>query len=347
MVACFVIAAVRRMTRTVVEVCAARLTAQPRQCRRFSTPSASHDTGGSSTRIEAQSNSVSRAQIIRRARPRFRSARSMREVGGTRVRLGNAGPMSSSRPYDRPYGGGIRSAVRSTDLRLERHIVWRMGEQLLDFGVHGRPVLLQRHAVIATPVADRAGDVGLCPHGIHGDQSTLQIEMLQQQRNRGDLVGFLLGRLLPEHDPLPCRPGGHEAQGVSALSPVVAALAGLAVALTAVLQLSKQVRHNTLARREPLPSQRLHQVRQAGRDMRKAEQLVAGDLHQKGRLGRVRRGMPIPRQRVTVTENSSVSNVLTASRQRWGRLRLSVGRRSTVSKSARQATRSKPSSIST
>ena len=44
----------------------------------------------------------------------------------------------------------------------------------------------------------------------------LQIEMLQQQGNGGDLVGFLLGRLLPEHDPLPRRPGGDEMQGVAA-----------------------------------------------------------------------------------------------------------------------------------
>jgi hypothetical protein len=34
--------------------------------------------------------------------------------------------------------------------------------------------------------------------------------MLQQQRNGGDLVGLLLGRLLPEHDPLPRRPGGEQ-----------------------------------------------------------------------------------------------------------------------------------------
>jgi hypothetical protein len=31
--------------------------------------------------------------------------------------------------------------------------------------------------------------------------------MPQQHRNGGDLVGFLLGRLLAEHDPLPRRPG--------------------------------------------------------------------------------------------------------------------------------------------
>jgi hypothetical protein len=47
---------------------------------------------------------------------------------------------------------------------------------------------------------------------------------------------------------------------------VIAALAGLAVALAAVLQVSQQVRHNTLARREPLRSQRLHQVTQAAAD---------------------------------------------------------------------------------
>ena len=47
---------------------------------------------------------------------------------------------------------------------------------------------------------------------------------------------------------------------------MVAALAGLAVALAAVLQISQQVRHNTLARREPLRRQRLHQVTQAAAD---------------------------------------------------------------------------------
>ena len=90
---------------------------------------------------------------------------------------------------------------------FERHIVWRIVEQLLDIGIHGGPVLLQRHAVIAAAVTDRAGDVGLRPHRIHGDQRAVQVEVLQQQGNGGDLVGFLLGRLLAEHDPLPRCPG--------------------------------------------------------------------------------------------------------------------------------------------
>ena len=53
--------------------------------------------------------------------------------------------------------------------------------------------------------------------------------MLQQQRDGGDLVGFLLGRLLSEHDPLPRRPGRDEVQRVTAFAPVVAAPRGLAV----------------------------------------------------------------------------------------------------------------------
>ena len=57
-------------------------------------------------------NTVSRARSCRFARPRSRSGRSWRGPG-TRARQGNAGPTSSSRPYDRPYGGGFRSALPS------------------------------------------------------------------------------------------------------------------------------------------------------------------------------------------------------------------------------------------
>jgi hypothetical protein len=99
---------------------------------------------------------------------------------------------------DRVPTGSIRPPVRVHRLgRFEHHVVGRFVEQLLDISVHSGPVLLQRHAIMATAVTDRTDDVRLRPHGIHRDQSAFQIEVLQQQRDGGDLVGFLLGCLYP------------------------------------------------------------------------------------------------------------------------------------------------------
>ena len=46
-----------------------------------------------------------------------------------------------------PSSGEVRRLMR-----FEHHIVGRIIEQLLDIGIHGGPVLLQRHAIIAAAV---------------------------------------------------------------------------------------------------------------------------------------------------------------------------------------------------
>src|SRR5882757_3136513 len=53
--------------------------------------------------------------------------------------------------------------------------------------------------------------------------------MLQQQWHGGDFVGFLLGRLLPEYNSLPRRPGGNQMQGIAAPPPVMAAPRGFPI----------------------------------------------------------------------------------------------------------------------
>jgi len=47
-------------------------------------------------------------------------------------------------------------------------------------------------------------DVRLGPHRVHRDQRAFQIEMFEQQRDRGDFIRFLFGRLLAQYDSLPC-----------------------------------------------------------------------------------------------------------------------------------------------
>ena len=78
------------------------------------------------------------------------------------------------------------------------------------------------NAPLAT-IKNRLGDLCLSSHRIDRHQGTLQVEVLQQQRNGGDLVGFLLARLLPQHDPLSGGPGGNHMQGLAPPGVVVAA----------------------------------------------------------------------------------------------------------------------------
>ena len=72
-------------------------------------------------------------------------------------------------------------------------------------------------------------DVRLGPHRVHGDQRAFQIEMFEQQRDRGDFIRFLFGRLLAQYDALPRCPGGDEVQRVAALPSVMTAPGGLSI----------------------------------------------------------------------------------------------------------------------
>jgi len=77
--------------------------------------------------------------------------------------------------------------------------------------------------------ADGPGDLRLGAHRVDRDDGAVQVEFLQQQRDGGDLVGFLLARLLAQHQSLAGRPGGDQMQRLASLAAVMGAPRGLAV----------------------------------------------------------------------------------------------------------------------
>jgi len=57
-------------------------------------------------------------------------------------------------------------------------------------------VVLHGEQVVGASVQDGGGDLSLTAHGIDGDQGAVQFETLEQERDRGDLVGLGVGGLL-------------------------------------------------------------------------------------------------------------------------------------------------------
>ena len=80
-----------------------------------------------------------------------------------------------------------------------------------------RPVVLQREKIIGLLVADLLGDLGLAADGVVGDERAGELEPLEQERDRHDLVRLFRDRLLAEHQALPARPGRDQMQGIAAL----------------------------------------------------------------------------------------------------------------------------------
>jgi hypothetical protein len=150
-------------------------------CRRFSTPQCARDTGeGQSTESDRTivacflfDLSVSLALSF--DPPDHGQAC---KDGFARVTLVRCHPVDLM--TDCMSSASIRPPARSTVSLVSQTTL--SGGSLKDIGVHSGPVLPQRHAIIAASVTDGAGNVRLCPHGIHGDQSAFQIEMPQQQR---------------------------------------------------------------------------------------------------------------------------------------------------------------------
>lgn len=66
-------------------------------------------------------------------------------------------------------------------------------------------------------------------HGVNGDKGAGKLQPLQQPRNGGNLVGFGVRCLLPQHETLARRPSGDQMQRPAPSRPVMAAARGLAV----------------------------------------------------------------------------------------------------------------------
>jgi len=71
-------------------------------------------------------------------------------------------------------------------------------------------VALQCQHVVAPALHNLRGNVLLASRGVDRDDSVLHVDNVQQFWDRGNLVGFLLGRHLPQGDAVVRGPGAHE-----------------------------------------------------------------------------------------------------------------------------------------
>ncbi|GJD67050.1 hypothetical protein MPEAHAMD_7254 [Methylobacterium frigidaeris] len=89
-------------------------------------------------------------------------------------------------------------------------------EQAHVLGEHG-PVVFEREEIVGALVEDGLGDGGLRAHGVDRHQGAGQLQPLQQQRDRHDLVGLLTHGLLAQHQALARRPGRDDMERMAAL----------------------------------------------------------------------------------------------------------------------------------
>jgi hypothetical protein len=72
------------------------------------------------------------------------------------------------------------------------HPGWRISEECRDLFEAERAVGLERQQVVATLGTDGLGDGGLGADGVDRDQGAGQFQTFEQQRDRGDLVRFVV-----------------------------------------------------------------------------------------------------------------------------------------------------------
>lgn len=107
--------------------------------------------------------------------------------------------------------------------------VRRDGEVVLDQVVQGGLVVLGRQHVVAAPGHDLLRNRRLLPHRVDRDHGPLQREHVEQGRNRGDLVGPVVGGDLAKDYVVGGRLGADEVHRRPAMAPVVRAAQRLAI----------------------------------------------------------------------------------------------------------------------
>src|SRR5208337_3703864 len=85
-------------------------------------------------------------------------------------------------------------------------------ERPLDVLVEMRLVLLHGQYELASPLHDPSGDVLLAAHGIDRHDGSLEIQKLEQLRNRRDFIGFRLGCHLAQGQVVLHRPSADHVQ---------------------------------------------------------------------------------------------------------------------------------------
>ena len=135
------------------------------------------------------------------------------------------------RKYDRssirPWPDSLVSWLRY--LRSSRSRSRCFCEVRLDRLPELRLVVLDGDHEVAAALDDVACDLLLAAHGVDRDQRVGQLDLLQEQGDRRDLVGLLLGGDLAQGDPFLAGPGADDVQRAEAVRRVVGPPAGLAV----------------------------------------------------------------------------------------------------------------------
>src|SRR5215216_2846148 len=90
-------------------------------------------------------------------------------------------------------------------------------------------IALERQHIGAALIGDRSGDLALTGHGVGRDSHAGEAKHLEQLRDRGDLVGLVPHRHLPQHEALLGRPGRDQMQRRGSRRPVKGAPQGFAV----------------------------------------------------------------------------------------------------------------------
>src|SRR5215207_4486882 len=88
--------------------------------------------------------------------------------------------------------------------------------EMLDYSLVAQRVIgLENQQVVGPARQDLLGDCGLAAHGVQRHDAVLQCELVQQFRDRCDLVRRLVNTTLAQHEALLARPGAHQVQGGS------------------------------------------------------------------------------------------------------------------------------------
>jgi len=98
-----------------------------------------------------------------------------------------------------------------------------------DLVVQAGLVVLDDQQVVAAPVEDGLGDLGLTAHGVDGDECAAECQAFEQKRNGGDLVGLGLAGLLSEYQALAAGPGRDHVERASVLAVIMRSPRGLAI----------------------------------------------------------------------------------------------------------------------
>ena len=85
-------------------------------------------------------------------------------------------------------------------------------EEVLDALLQGALVTLETQHTIAPLGTNLVGNGTLAAHRVESDDTAIELEELRQLEDRGDLVGFLRGALLPQHLAVAAHPGAHPLQ---------------------------------------------------------------------------------------------------------------------------------------